>query len=374
MDTLFDFDTFENAQAADTQLILNIDADAEQDFLAKIGGMNARKRDIAAMVDQYNGTNVKTLCFAGSNKTALGIWAERCCELGITSLHTVNAADCAADTSDFCTDGFLIDCRNAKELSFVCDLAKQTDAMLYLLLPQKASTGMLNDALCKAVQGVVLCSDQYGNVLPETDWLSKQKDFAAFAGVGEILCQANEKTWYPTPEIMNGITVEVLSKGFNGLFLDGFCADIMNPDTMLYDIYENCGTLQECVGAKRRHLLLVNEEKVVLPGAVYHFTADISPIFKGAPVCFVFAVEGATQAENIHVLCSEKETQYTGNPVVVARNENGKLRENRCIAGDVTCFEYYLGNDFENDAIEISIHNETKKNVILRWAEVSVNI
>ncbi len=374
MDTLFDFDTFENAENADTQLILNINADAEQDYLAKIGGMNAGKRNIAALVDQYNGTNVKTLCFAGSNKQALAIWAERCRALGITSLLTVSAEGCATGAGVICTDGLLIDCRNTKELSAVCETAKQTDAMLYLLLENDAPVEMLNKEICNAVQGVILCAEHCVDVLPEVEWLSEQKDFAVFAGVGEILCEANGSVWYPTPEIMNGIAVEVLSKGCSGLFLNGFCADIMNPDTMLYDVYENCGTLQECVGAKRRHLLLVNEEKVILPGADFHFTADICPIFKGAPVCFVVAVEGARQSECLHVLCGEREAQYTGNPVVIARNENGKLRENRCVSGDVTYFEYYLGNDFENDTIKICIHNNSKRNIILRWAEVSVNI
>ncbi|MBE6811682.1 MAG: hypothetical protein E7523_02240 [Ruminococcaceae bacterium] len=377
MDTLLDFDTFENAETADTQLILNINAEAEQDFLAKIGGMSARKSDVAALVDQYNGTNIKTLCFAGSNRDALAIWAQRCRALGINSLLTVQAENCAGmTTSDFCTDGFLIDCRRAKDLSAVCEFAKSTDAMVYLLLPQDAHTDVLGDTLRKVLQGVILCAGESGcaNVLPQVDWLSEQKDFSVFAGVGEVLCVANGKKWYPTPEIMNGIAVEVLSKGYNGLFLDGFCADIMNPDTMLYDVYENCGSLQECVGARRRHLMLVNEEKIILPGAVYHFTADICPVFKGAPVCFVLAVEGARQAESLHVLCSKTEVQYTGKPVVIARSENGKLRENHCIAGDVTCFEYYLGNDFENDKIKISVRNETKKNLILHWAEVSVNI
>ncbi len=374
MDTFFDFDTSENVACVDTQLILNISADAEQDFLEKIGGMNAGKRNVAAMADQYNGTNVKTLCFAGSNMEALAIWAERCRALGITSMLTVNAEDCIKIADSFCTDGLLIDCRNFADLSFIVDIVKKTDAMIYLLLPQDASVEMLNDELCDAVQGVVLLAKHYGNVLPCADWLSKQKDFSVFAGISEVLCEVNGKLWYPTPEIMNGIAVEVLSKGYNGLFLNGFCADIMNPDTMLYDVYENCGTLQECIGAKRRHLMLVNENKVILPGAVYHLAADICPVFKGAPACLVVAVEGISQAECLRVICSEREAQFTGNPVVIARSENGKLRENRCVTGNVTYFEYYLGNDFEHEMIQISIHNNSKKQVILQWTEVSVNI
>ncbi len=377
MDTLFEFDAFESEKNTETQLILNINVEAEQDFLAKIGGVNARKNDIAAMVDQYNATAVKTLCFAGSNKSALSIWAERCRVLGITSLQTVQVEDCAkAATADFCTDGFLVDCRNVKDLSAVVEFADCTDAMLYLLLPQNAELDMVEDSLRKVVQGIVLCADENGlrDVLPKEKGLSEQMDFSVFVCVNEILCEANGKKWYPTPEIMNGIAVEVLAKGYSGLFLNGFCADIMNPDTMLYDVYENCGSLRNCVGARRRHLLLVNEEKVILPGAVYHFTADICPVFKGTPLCFVLATDGTRQAESLRVLCGEKELQYTGEPVVIARNENGKLRENRCISGNVCCFEYYLGNDFEKEKIEISVRNELKRSLILRWAEVSVNI
>ncbi len=374
MDTLFDFDAFESTKNADTQLILNINADAEQDFLSKIGGMNARKRDIAALVDQYNGTNVKTLCFAGSNKQALAVWAERCHVLGITALQTVKPEDCTEITTNLLTDGLLIDCRNEADLSFVCDIAEKTDAMLYLLLSKKTFAEVLNEEICGVVQGIVLYAARYDDLLPDAQWLSEQKDFSVFVGVSEILCNASGKAWLPTPEIMNGITVEVLSKGCNGLFLDGFCADIMNPDTMLYDIYENCACLQECVGAKRRHLLLVNAEKVILPGAVYHFGVDIKPVFKGAPLCLVIAVEGATVPECLCILCDANDTQYTGNPVVIARDMSGKLRENRCVDGDVTFFEYYLGNAFDGDAFEISIRSNSKKDIILRWAEISVNI
>ena len=375
MQDFFDYDnTMTDAQ---TQLMININADAEQDFLKKIGGANARKSDVGAMADQYNGTTVKTLCFAGSDKKALAIWAERCRVLGLTSLLTVIADENAIDEiADSCADGILLDCREIEDFSIIDKISAASDALLYVLVSSDVEVSVLSVADWTAVHGVVVCSDEKRckNDLPVQKWLSEITDLEVFAGIGDVLCEANGRVWHPTPEILNGTAVSYLAKGCNGLWLDGYCADIFNPDSGLYDIYELCGDLSECVGTKRRHIQLCEVQKIILPGADYHFTADIAPVFDGAPVCLVLAAEGAKGEQALTVFCHENELQYTGEPFIISRNDKGRLCENQCIPVSSNCFEYYLGNNVSDEPLSLRIHNNTKNNVILCWAELSVNI
>lgn len=378
MDTfqLFSADAF---QQNETQLFLNIDAKAEQTFLSQVGGAAARKRDVAAMADQYSGTLVGTLCFAGSDPAALAIWVQRAHELEMMTLLTVNAEDSSLQQkiTDFCTDGIVLDCRNIDDFSIINAVSEAVaDGLLYVLLRADLKTLTDQGINFAHVHGVIVCGkDDCTDVdLPVTQWLNTLQDTEVVAGVSSMLCEANGKKWFATPEIMNGQAVTYLSQGCAGLWLDGFCADLFDPDSMLFDIYETCGQLNACVGAKRRHLHLVNALRTVLPGADYRCTLPVSPVLDGAPVCVVIAVDDAADENAISVFYGEKKLEYTGEPVVIIRNEKGRLCENRCLGAQTRCFEFYAGNHVGNDKFAIRIHNNTKKNVILRWVEASVNI
>ncbi len=373
---LFDAD-FE--QQNKTQLFLNIDETAEQTFLKQVGGADARKRDVAAMADQYSGTHIGTLCFAGSDPKALEIWAQRCRELDMTSLLMLAANDTSLlrKAADFCTDGIILDCRNCEELTVINAVSEAiADGLFYILLHSDAGIPAAQNVNLDAVCGVIVCgkNDCFDAGFSLTDWFSVRDDFEVIAGVSSALCEANGKKWFATPEIMNGLAVTYLSQGCSGLWLDGFCADLFDPDSMLFDIYETCGDLNECIGARRRHLHLVNSLRAVLPGADYRCALPLQPVFEGAPVCVVLAVDEAADENAISVFCGEKELEYTGEPVVIIRNEKGRLCENQCLSAQTRCFEFYAGNRFDNENLSIRIHNNTKKSIVLRWIEASVNI
>lgn len=377
MEDSLSFDSFVE-ENSETQLMLNVSSEAEQDFLAKVGGTTARKADVAAMVDQYNATQIGTLCFDGSAMTALAIWAERCHALGLVCLLNADATtDFESLQNSLCADGIVLDCRNLTDYSVIEKALKATgDGLLYLLVSAAPAVFKEQNVELSAADAIIVCADEGSceHVALIDEWMSDNTDYCVYAGVSSVLCEANGKTWFTTPEILNGFAVQALMKGCAGLWLNGFCADLFEPDSALYDIYETCGLLSECVGAKRRHVIPACYPRIILPGADYHFTCDVSPVFEGAPVCVVLALSGAQNSDSLSVSVNGDVLEFTGEPEIVARNEKGRFCANQCIPVPAKTFEYFLGNIAEDESFTVCIHNNTKNELSLHWCEITVNI
>ena len=374
MDDLFSLDYAEDV-SANTQILLNITAADERTFLSAIGGKAARKEDIAAMVDQYIATHIGTLCFAGSDKAALQIWAERCRAVGLCCLQTVSINDVNSEVfANPAADGFVLDCRDTVDLAKAAEVLmnKTTESGLLYILVNDAPNSLPN-LNWTAADGVIVCdkSGQCTGDLPTADWLACAAN--VFAGFGNFLCEANGKKWAPTGELMNGFAVRYLSQGCAGIWLDGFCANLFNPDSVLYDIYETCGRLYECIGTKRRHLHLKKSVELAAHESFACQTA-VGPKLDGAPVCLVLAVGGTQSKDAIDVLADGNAVEFTGNPAVYARSERGVNCANQCVETDGGIFEFYIPKHNKNDVLSLVIRNKTDRMLHISWLEITVNI
>lgn len=379
------FEPFESdldGEYFNTQLILYVDAQAERQFLSRVNVQNAREEQVGALVEQYIATHIETLCFEGTDKKALTIWAERCRARGITPMLRVDAQKEQIETAfhENLTSGIVLDCREVTSFSVISEAARLREALapeavLYVLLSADINAVKAQTEL-SCMDAVIVCSTENvcdGN-LPVADWLSENTDIAVFAGVKATLCERQEKKWYVTERIMNGFAVGYLSQGCNGLWLDGFCADLFSPDPFLYDIYETCGKLEECVGARRRHLLTGTYPKAVLPGADYRCDMTVGPVFEGAPVCVIVGIADAKSKDCIAVRINARECEYSGEPCLIARDEKGKSYENRFLGNNVLLAEFFAGQLETEDTLHICIHNNTDTCLQIAWVEATVNI
>ena len=382
MEDFMPFDTEFDAEMSDTQLILHVDAQTEQNFLSRFNVETARKEQIGALADQYFATHIETLCFDGTDEKALKIWVARCRALGMTPMLRVDAEKERIDEAFRAglTSGIVLDCRETQDLSVIADAAQlHTDlapeALLYVLLCADVQMLKEQNVDLSDMDAVIVCSAEKrcDGHLSVVDWMSENTDIGVFAGIDALLCETNGKKYYPTAQIMNGFAVGYLSQGCNGLWLDGFCADLFDSDPVLYDIYETCGKLEECVGARRRHVLTGTYPKALLPGADYRCNITLGPVFEGAPVCAVVGILNVQTQECIAVTLNGKQAACTGNPSVVARNEKGRERSDFC-GGKVLFAEYFAGTLESESQLQINLHNNTDKCLQIAWIEVTVNV
>ncbi len=354
-------------ESADTMLILQIDTESENQFLDRIGGKNARQRDLVAFVDQYAATGIGVLCFPVANEEVLPVWINRCRKVGLQAFLTIRSDQVESGIS-LDADGVVLDCRNENDFTCFEQLVKLHDDKQIFLLTTDA-----NISVPKGIDGVIICAAEKECYKTAATENLLQADVCVFAGVYNFLCTENKKDWYPTSSMLNAWAVKYLAAGCQGVYLEGFCADVFDPDSALYDIYETCGTLSESVGSRRRHLYDGEFPFTILPGADWNGKITLGPVFDGAAVCLIIGSD-ATAENAFDVFVNDKQAEKTGTPVVTARNEQGKECENGCIPGFAKCNEFFVENGSDDTIAVIRVHNNTNKPISVCWLEMTVNI
>lgn len=370
MENFFDLTTAFCEEDDAAQLFVQIDEASENRFLEAVGGAATREKDLVAFVDQYAATGITALCFPLSNKQLLPVWVQRCRKVGLQAFLLLSP--CQLDDADGVAqadmDGIVLDCRQESALPALSLCREKTgDRQLFVLMTQGTEVAAAHDA-----DGIIVFPAQKScRKLCKPTSVCYGEDFRCYAGVYNYLCFENEKHWYPTAEIMNAIAVQCLSTGFYGLYLDGFCADPFDADSDLYDMYDTCAVLSEAAGARRRHLAEQDFPVRILSGADWKTQITRGPVLEGAAVCLIL---GINAKDAVDVTVNGKPVSRTGIPVVLARNENGKVRENGCIAASFSCEEYFVENDSAEPVAEVCVHNHTDRPVSIGWLEMTVNI
>ncbi len=369
MEDFFDLNNEYIDDVTETELILNIDLASEMQFLENIGGASARERDIVAFVDQYAATGITALCFPLANKKFLAICCDRCRKVGLKS-YLLISSETASEFDDYCdisVDKILLDDRTVTDLTCF-DVIKNNipSEKLALLTADKAV------AQDECYDMIVVCpAEDNCRVAVSDDWLANRNEHMIVPCVNNYLCSANEKNWHPTPEIMNGIAVQYLAKGYDGLFLDGFCADPFDADGNLYDIYDTCGNLAEAVGARRRHLYTGELPVSIQANDDWKVEMHLGPVFAGAAVCVLIA---AAVENSFDVFVGEKKLEKTGTPVLSAIDDSGRERQIGFIAKSSKCSEFFVSIGDDCDSLSLCIKNKSDKNVTISWLEISVNV
>lgn len=369
MEDLFDMNADLFEEPIESQLLLQIDADSENRFLEKIGGENARERDLVAFVDQYAATGITMLCFPLCNEKHLPVWLDRCRKVGLKCALTVSCeqAETTALYADLQTDAIIVDGRGIADFSCLSALPEKFPHGHFILLTDNTDV-----ADADAYDTVIVCAEKRNCCKSGSElWLAKKENCCVLTAVCNYLCNENDTDWYPTPEILNGFAVSVLAKGFDGIYLDGFCADPFDADSALYDIFDTCGNFSDAVGARRRHLYDGDLPVELQAGADMIVPMTLGPVFEGAAVCVLV---GTDHEDAVSVFVNDKETEKTGIPAIVARNAKGREYENTCISKTVKCAEFFAPHDELQDVVNVRIHNNTNKTIFLSWFEVTVNI